>query len=87
MTYKVYHNAGWNAEIKASKLDEAMAKADKLIAYCGESIYLTDGETTYMRRWYGVPATEDDLWDDGDPTDIIGFGDHGFYGPWREVTA
>lgn len=84
MTYRVYHNAGWTDEIEAADLYEAMAKADKLIAYCGENIYLTDGETTYMRRWRGVPATEDDRWNDGSEEDIIEFGEVGFYTSWTE---
>ena len=82
MTYRVYHNAGWSAEIEAADLAEAMAKADKLIAYCGEHICLTDGETTYMRRWCGVPATEDDRWNDGSEEDIIEFDEDGFYTAW-----
>ena len=85
MVYKVYHMAGWSAEIEAANLDEAMAKADELVAYCGEHIYLTDGETTYIRRWCGVPATEEDRWNAGDEADIIEFGDLGVYSEWTKV--
>lgn len=77
--FEINFNTGAGNYEDIGTIDEAMAVADKEACYTQKDIDIVkDGEIVATRRWYGTAPSDED-----EETDIIKFGDSGFYDDWE----
>lgn len=86
--YYVNFNTG-TGNFYADTIEEAMERADNEACYTQQHIVICDSETNevlYRRQWSGCrdEETENELIEDDEfDSDLIVFGDFGFYDCWR----
>ena len=83
MKYRINYGTGAGDETVNGTLEQAMKVADDGAAYTQRDIRIEDenSDLVALRHWWGVKYDPDE----SDETDIIGFGDFGYYGEWTVV--
>lgn len=87
--YYIDYGTGAGNEYVNGELEDAQKAADEGAAYtqCGISIFPVDAEGNKAeepectRKWWSVKF-DSELYENGEDTDIIDFGDFGYFDEW-----